>query len=159
MNDTLIGGSGHDIMYGDSNLDPDGGPPGDDILVGGGGPDSLRGGPGNDHLTGGPGDEALAGAPGDDQMIVTQGDDRLFGGPGNDIYFFAGSNLGTNTVYEPPNVDTSLYNENATLNSVSISGGFFSQGFDTCHGAEGQDTAGPTCDNKTDVFEINNPDY
>jgi hypothetical protein len=81
---------------------------------------------------------------------------------GGTVYYKQNGNTfytSSNSPNYPLLVDTSIYNENATLQSVSIGGGFISQGFDTCHGAEGQDTAGPTCDNKTDIFEINNPDF
>ncbi len=69
-NDTLSGGGGNDIIYGDAGNDTLNGDKGNDVLYGGFGADMLGGGDGNDVLVGG------------------RGADTLIGGFGNDAYYF-----------------------------------------------------------------------
>ncbi|MBL8498862.1 calcium-binding protein [Nitrosomonas sp. JL21] len=133
-NDTLIGGTGDNSLWG---LD------GNDVLVGGDGFDNLEGDFGNDTLTGGAGDDQLNGG---------WGDDVLTGGKGNDwANFFEGSvavNLakgtatgaaGKDTLQEIENVNGSF--ENDTLigdaNANTLNGG---QGNDWLTGGQGDDT-------------------
>jgi Ca2+-binding RTX toxin-like protein len=84
-NDTLIGGSGGDLLFGQS---------GNDTLLGKGGSDLLFGGAGNDVLTGGDGDDQVFGEGGNDRMIWNPGDDTdLFeGGDGTDTAEVNGGN-------------------------------------------------------------------
>jgi hypothetical protein len=77
---------------------------------------------------------------------------------GGTVYYKQNGNTfytSSNSPNYPLLVDTSLYNENATLQSVSIGGGFI-HGVDTCNGGADQDTAGPTCETKISI-EANNP--
>lgn len=74
-NDTLIGGSHHDLLYGGD---------GDDILDGRGGNDRVHGHSGADRITGGPGDDYLAGYSGNDTVRAGFGDDTVSGGSGGD---------------------------------------------------------------------------
>lgn len=62
-NDTLIGGMGDDVLYGED---------GDDTLEGGSGNDQLFGGDGNDTITGGSGNDYVEGGDGND-IIDTSG--------------------------------------------------------------------------------------
>ncbi len=71
-NDTLTGGAGADMIFGQN---------GNDTLSGAGGNDLLCGGSGNDILSGGDGDDVMSGG---------SGNDRLTGGPGAD-HFSGGS--------------------------------------------------------------------
>lgn len=84
-NDTLVGGSGGDLLFGQA---------GNDTLLGKGGNDFLFGGAGNDTLTGGDGDDQVFGEGGNDRMIWNPGDDTdLFeGGDGTDTAEVNGGN-------------------------------------------------------------------
>jgi Ca2+-binding RTX toxin-like protein len=84
-NDTLIGGSGGDMLFGQA---------GNDTLLGKGGADLIFGGAGNDVLTGGDGDDQLFGEAGDDRFIWNPGDDTdlIEGGAGTDTAEVNGGN-------------------------------------------------------------------
>jgi Ca2+-binding RTX toxin-like protein len=84
-NDTLIGGSGGDMLFGQA---------GNDTLLGKGGADFLFGGTENDTLTGGDGDDQMFGESGDDRMIWNPGDDSdlMEGGAGTDTAEVNGGN-------------------------------------------------------------------
>ena len=98
-NDTLIGGSDDDQVFGLDGTDSLEGGPGNDSLDGGGDSDSVYGGPGNDtllgglggdFLEGGAGDDSVVGGDGDDYLVVYDyqlGNDTLNAGPGNDLLF------------------------------------------------------------------------
>lgn len=75
-NDTLIGGSRTDYLYGGG---------GNDTLRGGGDNDYLHGGPGNDTLYGGQGYNFLDGGPGND-YLRSDGGGNLIGGRGYDVF-------------------------------------------------------------------------
>lgn len=62
--ETIIGGSGNDLISGDSSANLLQGSGGKDTLLGGGGADSLSGGNGNDRLDGGSGADTLVGGAG-----------------------------------------------------------------------------------------------
>ncbi len=64
-NDTLRGGTGDDILYGQGGTDTLEGGDGNDILYGGTGNDTLQGGKGNDTLIGGTGDDVFLWKAGD----------------------------------------------------------------------------------------------
>ncbi|MFR9703108.1 type I secretion C-terminal target domain-containing protein, partial [Aeromonas sanarellii] len=74
--DTLYGGDGNDILFGQG---------GDDFLYGGAGNDILFGGSGNDTLYGESGSDVLSGGSGNDTLYGGTGNDVLGGGLGNDI--------------------------------------------------------------------------
>jgi Ca2+-binding RTX toxin-like protein len=84
-NDTLIGGSGNDLLFGQA---------GNDTLEGKGGFDLLFGGDNNDTLTGGDADDQVFGEGGNDRMIWNPGDDTDLneGGSGNDTVQVNGGN-------------------------------------------------------------------
>lgn len=94
--DTLIGGSGNDLI---TSVPDDGG--WGKLIVGGAGHDTLqsilsndtlRGGIGNDRLVGGSGAELLFGEAGHDKILAAAGNDRLEGGTGDDsLYGDAGN--------------------------------------------------------------------
>lgn len=89
----LGGGSGPQIVYGDSanqhmvlGADDDElhGGGGDDYVGSLGGNDRLYGDDGNDTVSGGIGDDHLFGGAGNDQLLGGAGHDRLYGDAGND---------------------------------------------------------------------------
>ena len=84
-NNTLIGGSGNDLLFGQS---------GNDTLAGGAGNDLLFGGDGNETLTGGTGSDLMFGGAGNDRMIWNPGDgsDLMEGGDGIDTAEVNGGN-------------------------------------------------------------------
>ena len=91
--DTLIGGSGNDILRGHFD---------DDSIVGNGGNDRLFGERGEDHLLGGDGDDFAKGSAGDDTVSGGAGNDRLWGNVGDDS---VSGNDGNDTFYGGPDGD------------------------------------------------------
>lgn len=111
--DTLTGGDGNDLLFGQTGRDVLRGGAGDDLLFGGPDADVLQGGGGDDQLFGGAGREAgwltplapydpqqgdaldggggndlLVGAAGSDHLDGGSGDDVLIGGSGRDSFIF-----------------------------------------------------------------------
>jgi len=84
-NDTLNGGAGDDILYGQGGNDTLIGGDGNDILYGGAGDDTLFGDAGDDHLYGGPGDDTLIGGAGDDVFYWLDGDAGTVSTPAHDV--------------------------------------------------------------------------
>ncbi|WIO73533.1 tandem-95 repeat protein [Porticoccaceae bacterium LTM1] len=86
-NDTIIGASSTDRLYGDDGDDTLSGGGERDYLYGGNGQDTLEGGEGNDYLEGSEGSDALLGNGGNDQIHGGSDDDQLWGDdlilPGN----------------------------------------------------------------------------
>ncbi|RLJ41690.1 Ca2+-binding RTX toxin-like protein [Litoreibacter meonggei] len=74
-NDTLRGGDGDDVIYGEG---------GNDRLEGGDGDDTLEGGDGNDVILGGAGNDTADGGAGNDEIWMGSGNDTVEGGAGND---------------------------------------------------------------------------
>jgi hypothetical protein len=85
--ETIIGGSGPDVLRGDRSAENLVGGSGNDILGGDRGADALIGLLGDDILEGGDGDDTLRAAAGDDLLLGMDDDDRLAAGPGNDFLF------------------------------------------------------------------------
>ncbi len=83
--DSLVGGTGDDLLKGLFGQDTLIGSTGDDTLIGGFGQDGLIGGAGNDVLKGGISQDTLFGGEGDDTLKGNLGDDSLKGGQGNDV--------------------------------------------------------------------------
>jgi len=83
-NDNIQGGNANDTMTGDEGNDTLAGGNNDDSLIGGIGTDSLDGGAGNDTIDGGDGNDTLIGGTNDDSLIGGIGADSLDGGSGND---------------------------------------------------------------------------
>jgi Ca2+-binding RTX toxin-like protein len=102
-NDNIFGLAGNDIITGSTSDDVIKAGEGDDLVVGGLGSDEVFGGAGDDILLGLPGDDVLKGESGDDIIVGGFGSDTLKGGKGNDTLI-------------------------ADENDVFVSGG---QGFDT----------------------------
>lgn len=73
--DTLNGGLGEDLIFGNQ---------GDDTLRGYANADDLFGGSGDDALVGGSGSDRLYGSTGNDQLFGDENSDVLIGGSGND---------------------------------------------------------------------------
>jgi Ca2+-binding RTX toxin-like protein len=65
----------------------------------------LYGGAGDDYITSGAGNDYLYGEAGNDDLSGGRGNDHLHGGSGNDGYYFSGTVLGNDAVYESPSVD------------------------------------------------------
>ncbi|MHA3887549.1 retention module-containing protein [Stutzerimonas degradans] len=72
--ESVIGGSGDDLLTGDAQGNSLDGGLGDDILSGGGGDDILSGGGGDDVLIGGLGDDSMTGGAGRDTFVWRAGD-------------------------------------------------------------------------------------
>ena len=78
-NDTIDGGRGHDVLYGNG---------GDDLIFGREGSDVLFGDGGNDILFGGVGDDEISGGDGNDIIVGGAGENQLEGGGGSDTFVF-----------------------------------------------------------------------
>ncbi|MBI1418535.1 MAG: hypothetical protein GC146_15065 [Limimaricola sp.] len=76
-NDSIDGGAGNDLIYGDG---------GNDTIDGGADNDTLYGGDGNDSLSGGTGNDTLFGGAGADTIAGNAGDNMLYGGADNDTF-------------------------------------------------------------------------
>ena len=89
------GGSGNDIIYGNSLANNISGGDGNDQVRAGDGNDTISGGAGNDFplsgndgddtITGGTGDDLLIGGAGNDTLNGNEDNDTLWGGDGNDM--------------------------------------------------------------------------
>ncbi|WP_144439559.1 Ig-like domain-containing protein, partial [Vibrio coralliirubri] len=80
------GGSGNDVILGESGIDLISGGSGNDYLDGGSENDYIRAGSGNDIVIGGSGDDHLRGENGSDILIGGLGDDILTGDDGDDLF-------------------------------------------------------------------------
>lgn len=90
--DTVSGGEGADTIDGGADDDQLSGVGGDDSLIGGSGNDTLNGDGGNDTLDGGSGNDLLNGGGGDDTFLVGKGVDSFKGGDGTDEVVVEGTN-------------------------------------------------------------------
>ncbi|QXH48832.1 LapA family giant adhesin [Pseudomonas xanthosomatis] len=88
-NDTLLGGAGNDIIFGQG---------GNDYLDGGKGNDILLGGTGNDTLLGGEGNDLLFGGAGNDTLIGGKGNDIMTGGAGADTFVWKAGDTGQDVI-------------------------------------------------------------
>jgi Ca2+-binding RTX toxin-like protein len=91
-NDSLIGGTGNDLIYGGDGNDSLIGGTGNDTLYGGDDNDRLFGGSGNDRLFSGSGNDTLNGGSGNDFLYGNFGNDSIFGGSGNDVLYGESNN-------------------------------------------------------------------
>lgn len=91
-NDTVFGGAGRDLLYGEEGNDQIHASGGNDVVFGGAGNDTLLGDAGDDQLRGGKGDDVLGGGAGNDYLHGGEGNDQLHGNAGDDILFgFSGA--------------------------------------------------------------------
>ncbi|GIC06485.1 RTX toxin [Vibrio cholerae] len=95
--DTLIGGTGNDILFGQGGHDRLDGGVGKDTLYGGSGNDTLIGGNDNDILIGGLGNDTLIGGNDNDILIGGLGNDILTGGSGEDLFKWVQGDLDRST--------------------------------------------------------------
>ncbi|OAN47525.1 hypothetical protein A6A04_20325 [Paramagnetospirillum marisnigri] len=81
-NDSISGGAGDDIIFGDAYINRSG-----QVLVTGNGNDVLDGGIGSDQIHGGGGNDTIIGGAGDDQLWGDAGSDLFIFGPnfGHDV--------------------------------------------------------------------------
>jgi Ca2+-binding RTX toxin-like protein len=104
--ETLIGGSGPDLIYGTANMDALFGGPGNDTIKGFGGDDAIQGHDGNDVLDGGAGTDLIMGGSGNDVIEARDGAfrDVIYGNgygiDGYDVAFIDRSLGVSDTVYD-----------------------------------------------------------
>ncbi|MHC8302408.1 retention module-containing protein [Pseudomonas sp. ZS1P83] len=96
--DTLLGGAGNDIIFGQGGDDKLYGGSGNDILLGGTGNDLLNGDAGNDFLIGGTGTDTLDGGAGNDTLLGGTGNDSLIGGSGADTFVWKAGDTGSDVI-------------------------------------------------------------
>jgi Ca2+-binding RTX toxin-like protein len=82
--DTVIGSTANDLVYGNEGEDIIRGNFGNDSLLGGRGKDLIGAGDGNDSLNGGQDGDVLLGDSGNDILLGGKGNDFLVSGSGND---------------------------------------------------------------------------
>lgn len=85
--DLMRGNSANNVLRGENGADRIFADTGNDRLIGGGGADRLFGQNDNDFIYGGSADDVLAGGNGNDRLFGNDSDDRLFGGAGKDRLF------------------------------------------------------------------------
>ena len=97
-NDTLVGGlnSPETFVFRDGQLWI---PAGQDSLSGGAGDDLVYGNQGDDLLAGGSGDDTLYGGQDADRLTGGADDDLLYGGLGGDAFVYSDANDGRDTIH------------------------------------------------------------
>ena len=103
LDNSIVGGSSNDSIYGRN------------------GDDTILGNAGNDELYGGNGDDVLKGGKGNDSLWGDAGNDSLWGGKGNDTFIFKAGD-GKNTIFDYSSGDMLKI-----LKSDGSSGGKFSK--------------------------------
>ena len=109
--DTMSGFDGNDDLRGEAGNDVINGGLGADKLVGGDGNDTANGDEANDQVFGGAGSDTLNGGVGQDKMYGEAGDDVLTGGADRDQFFF-GTGGGNDTITDWQNGVEKLYIQN-----------------------------------------------
>jgi Ca2+-binding RTX toxin-like protein len=142
-NDTVYGGSGHDMINGGNatgNSSLFGGD-GNDSIYGGSGSDTLDGGAGNDYLQAGTGAQSLVGGAGNDLLkdLTSSGHSTLSGGSGNDtlvggqgdflqgddgqdVFWLHGGAPGANSTLQGGNGNDTFHIQTHTGNDTIIGG-------------------------------------
>ena len=155
--ENAIGGSGNDVIHGNTAENMLTGGNGNDTMTGYQGDDTIDGGNGNDVLVGGQGTDQISGGAGADSIRGGDDEDTIYGGAGNDDIqggndadvIYGGS--GVNKLYGQRGEDTLVGgNNNDTLNSGGSDdfakgaqgNDWFraGNGNDTLWGGNGQDT-------------------
>ena len=138
-NDTLTGGSGNDSIYGWEGNDKIYGGIGNDSLFADAGDDYVEGGAGNDYIFGWSGHDTLLGEAGNDIIYADAGNDSVEAGDGNNIVYGADGN---DTIYGGANYDQ-LYGDGGN-DRVAGNGGndriYGWDGNDTLFGGTGNDS-------------------
>ena len=109
--DTLVGGSGNDILNSAS---------GDDIINGSLGNDLLFSDEGNDSVFGGSGNDTLDGGGGNDVINGQGGNDVINGGAGDDQFVWQGDGAGKDTVSSTAGFDIAFVNGSSVSNLFVI---------------------------------------
>ena len=118
-NDTFIGSSDLDDIYGGTGDDTINGADGNDVLDGQAGKDLIRGGAGDDSIYGGEGIDTLHGDAGDDVLYGGSSADIIYGDAGNDEIHAEGGN---NTLYGGTGDDTFFISGNESNTFVGGDG-------------------------------------
>ncbi|MEM8578249.1 MAG: Hint domain-containing protein [Pseudomonadota bacterium] len=91
-NDTIEGGEGRDVIFGQGGNDSLSGGDDNDVIEGGEGNDRIDGGMGADTLIGGAGNDNIQGGTGNDSIEAGAGNDNVDGGAGKDTIIGGGDN-------------------------------------------------------------------
>ncbi|MCI5060988.1 MAG: type I secretion C-terminal target domain-containing protein [Alphaproteobacteria bacterium] len=91
-NDTVLGGTGIDYVYGDDGNDRVRGGDDNDFVYGGEGNDQVFGDAGDDLVYGGNGNDLVNGNEGNDTLYGEAGLDKIFGHEGNDTIYGGADN-------------------------------------------------------------------
>ncbi|WP_421190128.1 cadherin domain-containing protein, partial [Aeromonas sanarellii] len=144
-NDSLIGGTGADLIDGGNGSDMLDGGSGSDTLLGGNGEDTLYGGLGDDTLSGGNGQDLVYGGSGNDVIGTSlvnseNGNDVIYGDGWDDYRQQSRALAGSDTIYGGNGSET-IYGDNGDGHA---SGGndyiYAGNGNDTVYGEGGDDT-------------------
>lgn len=149
--DTLLGGDGNDLIYGEAGADSIVGGAGWDTIYGGSGNDTISGGSEEDLIYGGDGDDHLTGNLDDDTIYAGDGQDKLIGGIGADLLY---GEAGNDTLLGGADNDT-LYGGSG---DDTLQG---DQGDDYFYGQAGNDTYRLTQGSGNDTvadFDLNDDD-
>ncbi|OAN75556.1 hypothetical protein A8B78_16215 [Jannaschia sp. EhC01] len=107
--DTITGGTGNDTIDGGVDDDSILGGQGDDVIEGGHGQDFIQGNIGDDEISGGRGSDTLEGNAGDDTIIGGAGDSIIGGGDADSIF------IDQDEVDENGDNDTAIFVEGNTF--------------------------------------------
>lgn len=117
--DHIFGGQGNDYLNGGSGADLILGSMGNDQLVGGGSNDVLYGGLSQDTFSGGQGDDKLYGGYSDDLLMGDTGNDKLYGGVHDDTYWFS-AGFGLDIVFDDSGSDDLQFDANILFTDLSF---------------------------------------
>jgi Ca2+-binding RTX toxin-like protein len=136
--ENLIGGSGADLLTGNSVRNRFAGNDGNDVLVLLGGDDYAEGGNGNDYLYMGEGNDSAVGDEGVDVFVLAAGDDTAHGGGGQD-YIYGGA--GEDALYGNDGVDVLIGEDGDDYFLGGADGDYVygGSGDDFANGEEGND--------------------
>lgn len=129
-NDWVFGGAGHDDIFGNTGNDTLFGGTGNDNIMGGVGNDTASGGSGDDTIDGGEGDDLSFGGSGEDVLTDDDGTNTLNGGSGDDTITVSGG--AGSTLMGGTGADDL---QGGTGNDILLGG----RGADTLSGGDGAD--------------------
>jgi serralysin len=119
--ENAVGGSGDDVIMGNSLKNS---------LAGGAGNDTISARAGDDTVGGGVGNDSISGGGGNDTLLGNEGNDTLIGGKGNDTYSVNSltdvvterANEGVDTIRSSINWTLGQFTENLTLQGNALRG-------------------------------------
>ncbi|RYY80513.1 MAG: matrixin family metalloprotease [Moraxellaceae bacterium] len=136
--DTVFGGIGNDFILGSGDADYLNGEGDNDHLYGRGGDDQLYGGDGNDAIYGGDGRDFISGGIGEDELVGGYESDVIYGGANDDTIIGDLPNL-LGTDAPPFSADANRYGDDLIYGDGGNDKIWGGGGNDTLHGGNNND--------------------